>query len=334
MPADRLIPRDRTSLHRPTSGRVETAVLHVLAGTAVVDAATHAGLDAHELTAAIALYQQAGQDALHQQTARRSWQAYIEFSDWSTAESVAARELAPVLHEAEASGATWWFIRKYPCWRLRVQNDALHEDAPTEVVAALNALTASGSVRRWWRGLYEPEVPAFGGSRAMATAHDLFHADSQAILNRTMSETWPLGRRELSVLLCTTMFHAAGLEWYEMGDVWHKVSEERPIPDDVPLDRLPQMTDQIRKLLLADTERAGVLFNDGGPAASAAPWADAFRHAGTSLGVSARAGELERGIRRILAYHVIFHWNRMGLTAAIQAILAKSAQDAVLMSPH
>ncbi|MET9735627.1 thiopeptide-type bacteriocin biosynthesis protein [Streptomyces sp. NPDC006458] len=334
MPADRLTFRDRTPLHQPDPGMVETAVLNVLAGIPVADAAGLVGLDTEELTAAVAVFRRAGQDALHQQTARTRWQAYIQFADWHAAESVAARELVPTLHQAEGSGATWWFIRKHPCWRLRVHHDADRSDVLNTVTAALDTLTAGGTIARWWQGLYEPEAPAFGGTRAIAAAHDLFHADSRAILDHAAHEPWPLGRRELSVLLCTTMFHAAGLEWYEMGDVWHQVALERPVPGDLLLDRLPQMTEQIRKLLLADTEPAGALFQDGAPAAFAAPWADVFRLAGSTLGASARAGELERGLRRILSYHVIFHWNRLGLSATVQAALAKAARDAVLGSPE
>ncbi|MER6360279.1 thiopeptide-type bacteriocin biosynthesis protein [Kitasatospora sp. NPDC001527] len=329
MPADRLTAThaDPVTL-RPDPGRVEAAVLHVLAGTPVTDAAALTGLDPHQLTAAVEVYRQAGRDALHQQTVATCWQAYIQFTDWPTAETVAARQLAPALHAAEATGATWWFIRKHPCWRLRLHHDPRRGDGPAAVADVLDALAADGAVR-WWTGRYEPETLAFGGEDAMIVAGGLFHADSHAILQHSESEPWPLGRRELSVLLCTTMFHAAGLEWYEMGDVWQRVGQERPLPDRVSLDRLPRLTNQIRQLLLADTEPAGALFHDGGPAAFAAHWAGAFRKAGTALGAAARAGTLERGLRRVLAYHVIFHWNRLGIPHTAQGVLARAARDAV-----
>lgn len=63
----------------------------------------------------------------------------------------------------------------------------------------------------------------------MTCAHELFHADSRAIL-ALHHHTNPLGRRELSVLLCTVLMRAASLEWYEMGDTWHQVTAERPLP--------------------------------------------------------------------------------------------------------
>ncbi|MET8623760.1 thiopeptide-type bacteriocin biosynthesis protein [Kitasatospora sp. NPDC004669] len=329
MPADRLTTLPEQPLAPPTDpARVEAAVWCVLAGTPVTDAAAAAGLDPHQLAAAAETYQQAGRDALRQQTAATCWQAYIQFTNWPAAEAIAAQHLAPALHAAEAAGTTWWIIRKHPCWRLRLHHDPHHSDAPATVTAALDVLTASGAAR-WWTGLYEPETFAFGGDHAMAIAHRLFHADSRAILHHSAFEPWPLGRRELSVLLCTTMFHAAGLEWYEMGDVWQHVSHERPLPDHVPLDQLPRTVEQIRQLLLADTEPDGPLFHHQGPAAFAAPWADAFRQAGTTLGADARAGALDRGLRRVLAYHVIFHWNRLGIPYTAQGVLARAARDAI-----
>jgi thiopeptide-type bacteriocin biosynthesis protein len=51
---------------------------------------------------------------------------------------------------------------------------------------------------------------------------------------------------------------------------------------------------------------------------------------GQTLGTLARSGTLQRGQREVLSYHVIFHWNRLGLSALRQAILARTARDAIL----
>jgi thiopeptide-type bacteriocin biosynthesis protein len=70
--------------------------------------------------------------------------------------------------------------------------------------------------------------------------------------------------------------------------------------------------------------------NETGPLAFATDWANAFRHAGQALGASSRAGRLQRGLRQVLAYHVIFHWNRLGLPLRTQSILATAAHTAIL----
>jgi thiopeptide-type bacteriocin biosynthesis protein len=67
-----------------------------------------------------------------------------------------------------------------------------------------------------------------------------------------------------------------------------------------------------------------------GPIAFAAPWLAAFINAGRQLGDAAVTGTLDRGLRSILAQIVIFHWNRLGLSAHSQGILAHAAKAATL----
>jgi thiopeptide-type bacteriocin biosynthesis protein len=264
------------------------------------------------------------------------WQLYIEFTDWPGAEMTAASHLLPLLRRWQEDGSitAWWYIRKHPCWRLRLAVPADATGSPeTKLGEALNDLISEGHIRRWWPGLYEPETAAFGGPFGMRTAHELFHADSCAALAHHQRSNSALGRRELSVLLCTVFMRAAGLEWYELGDVWHRVAEERPLSAAIPADRLNRMAENLRLLMLADTGADGPLLGEGGAIASAAGWADAFRRAGRALGAAACEGTLERGLRQILAYHVVFHWNRLGLSARAQGALAWAARTAVLGEP-
>lgn len=85
--------------------------------------------------------------------------------------------------------------------------------------------------------------------------------------------------------------------------------------------------------MTADTSPTGPLFGPGRPLAFATPWITAFDIAGRTLGGAAASGSLERGLRDILAHHVIFHWNRLGLSARAQSILARAARDTVLDQP-
>lgn len=308
------------------------AVLSVLAGTPITEAAAHADLDPAVLTDAIELFQRAGTQALAQaEHTPAVHQVYLEFSDWRQAETIAAHHLLPELDHAERDGrlAGWWYIRKYPYWRLRLHIPAgtasrLHLDA------ALDHMLAADVLARWWPGTYEPETAAFGGPSAMDIAHRLFHADSHAILNLASHGTATLGRTETSVLLITTFLRAAGLEWYEQADVWDHVTNERPLPENITPERLTRMGDDLRYLLLADTSSAGPLFSPGSSLASTATWADHFRQAGQDLGAMALTGNLERGLRRILSYHVIFHWNRFNIPPRTQAALAHAARDTIL----
>ncbi|MFJ4570626.1 thiopeptide-type bacteriocin biosynthesis protein [Streptomyces sp. NPDC088846] len=292
-------------------------------------------MDPHDLAAAVEVFQDAGRQALEAQ-ADRSWrQIYLEFADWASAERIAAGHLEPVLnaHERQDEVAAWWFIRKHPCWRLRFRLGTHRATTEARLRTALDDLVRAGHLRRWWPGIYEPETAAFGGGLAMDVAHNLFTADSGFILGICRREQSALGRRELSVLLSTTFMRGAALEWYELGDAWDRVTQERPLPSDVTPDQLHALTQDLRTLLLADSAPDGPLWGAGGPAAFASDWADSFRQAGRALGTAARAGHLERGLRHVLAYHVIFHWNRFGLPLRTQSALAWAARSAILDVP-
>ncbi|MET9296580.1 methyltransferase, FxLD system [Streptomyces sp. NPDC003077] len=248
-------------------------------------------------------------------------QITCEFTDPHTADQTAAHHLAPALNTAEDPGVrrTWWFLRKAPGWRLRFQPDAPHTSAVTELLARL---TADGHLASWTRGIYEPEALAFGGAAAMDAAHTLFHHDSQCILNRTDLR---LGRRESTVLLFSAMLRAAGLDWFEQGDVWAKITALRPAPQARSLAPEPSLGRAVRHLMTAEPRSVPDLLPD--------PWLTAYETAGRALASLARRGQLERGLRAICAHHFLFHANRAGLTGAEQATLAALAVHAVFHSP-
>ncbi|MGH3763106.1 thiopeptide-type bacteriocin biosynthesis protein [Actinophytocola sp.] len=318
--------------HMTTVEIIETAAAKVITGTPLADAATAAGMQASALADAVEVYRQAGRRAVHTRANPGWWQVYVQFLDWNEAERAVAEHLAPLLQRAEADGvvAAWWFMRKHPCWRLRLRPGPAGRAMREDLSAELDQLTTGGKISGWWPGIYEAETAAFGGNPGMDIAHDLFCADSRAIVSMVRSDETTLGRRELSLLLCGTLMHAANLEWYEQGDVWHRVTQERPHLTDVPPNKITALADEVRSMLLTDTAPGGPLLGENGPLASAAGWAEAFRRTGHALGAAAREGILRRGLREIISYLVIFHWNRLGLHVRTQSILASAARAAIL----
>ncbi|WP_405388082.1 thiopeptide-type bacteriocin biosynthesis protein [Streptomyces sp. NBC_01102] len=292
-------------------------------------------MDPDDLAAAVEVFQGAGYRALEAQNEPAWRQIYLEFADWENAERIVADHLEPVLMARDHQGdvSAWWFIRKHPCWRLRLRLGAPRTVAEARLEAALHSLVEGGHLRRWWPGIYEPETLAFGGGLAMDVAHDLFTADSRCILAMSQHGPHALGRRELSVLLSTTLMRGAGLEWYEQGDAWDRVTQERPLPSGISSERLDALARDLRTLVLADSAPDGPLWGSSGPGAFAGDWAGSFRRAGGKLGSAARSGRLERGLRHVLAYHVIFHWNRLGLPLRTQSALAWAARAAILDVP-
>ncbi|MYS19881.1 thiopeptide-type bacteriocin biosynthesis domain-containing protein [Streptomyces sp. DvalAA-14] len=323
----------------PDPHEVENAVLAVLAGTDLHPAAAQVPMDPADLSDAVATYRAAGRAALNTPALDRGWyQVRIHFTDWAGAERTAATHLGPFLQQARETGtfADWWFLRKHPCWRLRCRPGS-HATVATRTLLApvLDGLVAAGAVQRWWESRYEPESLAFGGKRGMEIAHDLFHADSDGILTHLrQAPAAPgqpaVGRRELAVLLCASLFRGAGQDSHEQGDIWHRVAQMRPLAEAPPTGRLRGMAPSLDRLMSLDTSATSPLFATGGPLPHAGPWAAAFKTAGRQLADSARDGALERGLRDVLAHHVIFHWNRIGVPAAAQAVLARAARNTLL----
>lgn len=322
---------DRLTAVAPS--RLADAVLAVFSGTPVDVAAATINTHPGDLADAIEVYQAAGREALQARASDRAWyHVNVRFPDWNTVEQTAAGPLLEHLdrlREREVIDA-WWFIRKHPGWRLRLRprSGVVTEKMRAAVNTVLNELAISAVIERWWPAIYEPETAAFGGPLGMEIAHDLFCADSRRILTYLRQPPPDIGRKELSMLLCSTMVSAAGLDQFERGDLWNRVAELRPLPPDAPTDRLMETAERIRPLVAS---QSGSVTPEG-PCAFALPWADDFRQAGQSLFKASSAGHLSRGIRHILTHLVIFHWNRLGLAATTQGALSRAAAEALLPS--
>lgn len=254
-------------------------------------------------------------------------QVNITFPNWSQAEPTVLAHLAPHLAAAEAEGliGAWFFIRKQPCWRVRY--------LPTEAGACarmerhLDKLTADRLIDRWTPAIYEPETRAFGGAKAMTVAHHLFHCDSRCMFTYLQGNgrARPGHRREISIMLCSILLRATGQDWYEQGDVWARVAAHRELPGGHTPDITPALPAAVRRLMRVDAES---LMRGHAPLAHLHQWADAYATAGQKLRSLAN-GELRRGLRDILAHHVIFAWNRHGLPYNTQAVLAATATTVV-----
>ncbi|MER5210942.1 thiopeptide-type bacteriocin biosynthesis protein [Streptomyces sp. NPDC002838] len=309
--------------------RIEGAVLAVLGGAPVEEAARAAGTEPAALSEAIERYQAAGRAALDAEPS--GWhQANIRFADYPTAARAFRTYLAPALRGGPVG--TWWFVRKHPHWRLRYYPapGASPEDAVRHISEALDSSVSWGVTTNWTSMPYEPETVAFGGPAGMALAHTLFHTDSAGVINylhaAANGRLKALDSKATSLLVMTLMMRAAGLEFGEQGDVWGRVEQRRPLAEDVPPEQVSTMVEPLRRLLLSD---ARPLLN-GGDLAPMRSWVEGLERGGRALADAAGSGTLSLGKRGILARHVIFHWNRMGFALRQQSIWSRAAREAVL----
>ncbi|MET7668212.1 thiopeptide-type bacteriocin biosynthesis protein [Micromonospora luteifusca] len=228
-------------------------------------------------------------------------------------ETQAVEHLTRVLPAAEADGliTSWWYIRKGP-WRIRyLPATSTHDPMHSLLTDTVN----------WTTDIYEPEIHAFGGPASMSAAHALFHHDSRHLLNYLRDN--PDDRREHALVLCTALMRAASLDINEQGDVWAKIADQRgALASPAPTQDLRagiDFTADVRHLLLGAPRTGGI----------ASDWLSAFEDTGKALRTLRESGDLTRGIRGIIALHVIFHMNRLGVRASTQATLARAAKEAL-----
>ncbi|MFD5310102.1 methyltransferase, FxLD system [Streptomyces ardesiacus] len=252
------------------------------------------------------------------------WQQHnITFVDREMARRTIAERLGPALIEAEADGQLtgWWFMNKQP-WPLRY----LADKPSSAIESLLSDLIGDGVATLCLPCVYEPETDAFGGPEAMEAAHELFHSDSRHLLTYQPSPMH-LGRRETAVLLASAMMRGAGLDWFEQGDVWAKVAALRPVTNPPHPERAAELISSMQKLMTAD---ARSLCRPNGPLHRHDEWVTAFERAGATLADLAARGALTRGLRAVIAHHVIFHANRAGLLRDDQSALSHIARKVVM----
>ncbi|MCM4078302.1 thiopeptide-type bacteriocin biosynthesis protein [Paractinoplanes hotanensis] len=247
-------------------------------------------------------------------------QATITFPDPHTAEQTAKSHLAPIMAEAERQQhiTAWFYVRK-ESWRVRFAPAA--HDADNYVVNKLERLTQGHHLRAVIPGIYEPEVHAFGGAEGMHAAHQLWHHDSRHLL--LDNDGAAARQRETSIMLLAAMMREASLDWYEQGDVWARVAEHRDPPAPGATSAL---LNAVKRLLTVDLAS---LTRQEGALAGYQTLIEAYAAAGQTLLYLNETGHLHRGLRDVLAHHVIFSWNRRGIPGLQQAALATTAANII-----
>jgi protein-L-isoaspartate(D-aspartate) O-methyltransferase len=242
---------------------------------------------------------------------------------WQAAEQMAAHHMGPLLTEAEEAGdiAAWWFIRKRESWRLRIL-PAQDRDTAAFLAQLTRTLTDRAAILRADGVIYEPENRRFGGPEAMRVAHGLFHADSRHILTH-LARTYEVDdhRRELGVRLATRMMIAAGQDFYEQGDIWAQLAEHRS--EEAETEPSPGSLAAVQTLITAESD------NQNSPLTLEPDWPNAFEDAGHTLAALAHHGRLTRGLRAVLTDHLLFAFNRLGISAQHQNILATAASRVI-----
>lgn len=303
---------------------LENAVLAHLTGTDAATAAGPAGMSGKRLARVADRYRTAGRAAIA--PAPPGWvQANLTFTDYAAAETIFRDVLWPALQDRP-----WWFVRKKPCWRLRCRLPNDTPEFPEDLSAALDSLMDAGVLSQWNQSTYEPETAAFGGRHGLAAVHTIHAADASGLftfLDAVAGSAYDgPDRRVASLMALSHLMRAAGLEWNEQGDVWARVQAQRP-PAPVTDQQAVELAAKTRSVLAADLAD---LIDSEWRFASLSRWATGMQDAGEQLADVVRDGQLQTGIRTVLARAVVFCWNRAGFTTDQQAVWARAARLAIL----
>jgi thiopeptide-type bacteriocin biosynthesis protein len=191
----------------------------------------------------------------------------------------------------------FFFMRKPPDVRLRFELTAAA--GLSAIGDVLDHLKARRVIRGWVPTHYEPEAGLFGGPEAMAAVHRHFTVDS-LLWMRNQQARAPLPAVLLSWLVLEDLFRRATDDRAEAWDVWRKLA------------------------LLHD--RAALAAPQSLPSAATDPQLlQQYQRANGVLAGRLRRlvqlGRLGEGLRSVLAFVALFHWNRHGLDAATRSRL-------------
>jgi thiopeptide-type bacteriocin biosynthesis protein len=210
--------------------------------------------------------------------------------------STIAEAVARVVGELNALGVgspeggrvgRWWFVRKHPGVRVRIEVPSIDEAWRAAARSALSRLGPAAV------SVYEAERYRFGGDQGMNVAHDEFALDSSLAVLRERVHVRPMHWSAwLLDDLCWRLVDDAAEAW----DAWKRLEE---VIGSVAGKRI----DHVSLRMAADEERA--------------LWhvKSAADHGHGIVAERLRQASLEHGVglRSWFGAAAVFHWNRLGL---------------------
>lgn len=219
----------------------------------------------------------------------------------------------------------YWFIRKNNGGehiRLRIYRNNTDIKKIQNIIKYLDYQFSKKVILGWSELPYEPEALLFGGSIGMELAHDYFCFDSSfylQLLNTNKKEIKKI-IPEISIWMLNYSFKSAGLDSFEVWDTWNKVYQLRYID----MQEIKLVIDNNREgiTILLQNSRNDFINRYYPISEILTPHIEKIDYWGQSLAEAFRNGKISRGLRQILSYIAIFHWNRFGFKPGLQSGLA------------
>lgn len=230
--------------------------------------------------------------------------------------------LLPAVESWRRRGALeiFFFVRKPPDVRLRFQTQAPRAQLLAELESMLSGLMREGYVRQFFPSIYEPEIRQFGGREAMEFVHRYFAADSLAWI--ALDQLAAQGARSTAddrivLAVMNDLFLRTLACPFEVWDVWCNLADLMP-PNQVepPGEMEPVL---IHSLLAAAPQAEKQVLQD---------YCISNEQLSAGLRQVWNAGKLQCGLRAILPFVAMFHFNRHGLDGSRQAALSQAMSRA------
>ncbi len=220
----------------------------------------------------------------------------------------------------------FFFMRKPPGFRVRFETTPERRSwLEHELHTSLGRTRLR--VERVMPGVYEPEELLFGGPASMPFVHRIFTVDSRAWLAfhrlETSTPAWAF-----SLALLRQILDGVGVAGWEDLGVWERIRSRtgRTLPPGMNIGRIAAACAGIRTTW-SDPSRleanlpvpVAALVDEWGPRlrAAGADWRSGYFDTSGAL----------IGPREGMAFVTIFHWNRGGVSAGIQSLLATALAD-------
>jgi thiopeptide-type bacteriocin biosynthesis protein len=218
-----------------------------------------------------------------------------------------------------------FFMHKRPGLRLRIA--AADVVIRTELEEMMSRAQAEGAIDRFAVGLYEPETRLLGGPALIELAHEYFSADAMAVWSYfSASLRAPVAPAITFSIALIGRLVTALFDRFEAWDVWASAAELRGAGD-VP------GADVVDALRTAHSEEGSAeqLVNLGLPSLAASRFTRRLDGLVAAALHQVEIGAIEAGLRSVVPFWILFHWNRLGFDVETQRALGGGMAE--LMRP-
>jgi thiopeptide-type bacteriocin biosynthesis protein len=311
--------------------KLAAAVIESLAAPDLERVAAQAGVPVDLLMAARDAFISGGIAAIHSLERQQRW---LQFSislgpdGW---QRIVRSDIGTRIRAwlGDGPGREFFFMQKAP--GLRVRFCGVDDGCAGALRQALDALMTETTITAWTAGPYDAEVMQFGGATGLSLTHRWFTADSLAVLEHSrlrLDGTARIGSELFSLMVIDRLLRRLYDDW-ERWDVWCKLTLTGRLLHGAVGAVDPSRSRATRMLLShqprilgAASEPERMLF---------ARYDAALDGLCPEIQDAVDAGRLLWGLREILPFWMVFHWNRMAFDFETQKSLA--ATVAAALSP-